>query len=568
MTRSTTGNRFRTRKLSTKQALAILRESQIDSIDDDGQRYIPQIDTGVNQQEEIEHHLQAAISASQAAVVGGQVAQIFIPTPDASKTVTQYDALYPKKFSQPTSYIRFSSTVEDACGTAYCMDSDDDKFLQKLNSTKRSTGAQCSEDTFEECMQHFESLIAVKQPYLSMDVSQILPHEDFESAFDESHSAAVRSWAKLIYPHWKERRIARGGKSIMPAIRIESGPDKDDDPYVCFRKFEIRQVRKTRRTDAQSTEKLKKLRQEMEMARAIVADVLAREKMRKESIAATQGIFELRAAVKDFKRKHNLRGDDEDLYDNSKSRKPNVPVPPAPARTGTQPVLRAGTEMRPPEAELQQLSEAQRKKVDKWRGAVEAGQQKRLYANMGIEDFTEMPISNLEIPKPQDDYRGVQTYYLPSPPPSASPVSSPVAHPIDDLPKIVTVRSEQATYGRNKHLPSYRRRYGRGGRLMIDRKYLPVESPKEIDPIVADRFKYDRGDDEFEYEYQVDPFSTLALQLRARLLSPPADVLSAQYAMRRQTIEQLAAAQGQQMVQLPPTAAGAAAATTATPTRS
>jgi len=56
----------------------------------------------------------------------------------------------------------------------------------------------------------------------------------------------------------------------------------------------------------------------MEMARAIVADVLAREKMRKESILVSQNIFELRTVVKDFKRKNNLRGDDEDLYESSK----------------------------------------------------------------------------------------------------------------------------------------------------------------------------------------------------------------------------------------------------------
>jgi hypothetical protein len=53
MTRSAPGNRFRTRKLSTKQSLAVLRENQIDSVDDDGQRNIPQIETGVERQEEI-----------------------------------------------------------------------------------------------------------------------------------------------------------------------------------------------------------------------------------------------------------------------------------------------------------------------------------------------------------------------------------------------------------------------------------------------------------------------------------------------------------------------------------
>jgi hypothetical protein len=53
MTRSAPGNRFRTRKLSTKQSLAVLRENQIDSVEDEGQRNIPQIETGVEHQEEI-----------------------------------------------------------------------------------------------------------------------------------------------------------------------------------------------------------------------------------------------------------------------------------------------------------------------------------------------------------------------------------------------------------------------------------------------------------------------------------------------------------------------------------
>lgn len=53
MTRSGAGNRFRQRKLSTKQSLAVLRENQIDSVDDDAQRNIPPIETGVERQEEI-----------------------------------------------------------------------------------------------------------------------------------------------------------------------------------------------------------------------------------------------------------------------------------------------------------------------------------------------------------------------------------------------------------------------------------------------------------------------------------------------------------------------------------
>jgi len=47
------GARFRQRKLSTKQTLQILREDQVDQLDDDAQRNIPKVDTGVEKGEEI-----------------------------------------------------------------------------------------------------------------------------------------------------------------------------------------------------------------------------------------------------------------------------------------------------------------------------------------------------------------------------------------------------------------------------------------------------------------------------------------------------------------------------------
>ena len=45
--------RFRQRKLSTKQTLQILREDQVEKIDDDQPRNIPKVDTGVEKAEEI-----------------------------------------------------------------------------------------------------------------------------------------------------------------------------------------------------------------------------------------------------------------------------------------------------------------------------------------------------------------------------------------------------------------------------------------------------------------------------------------------------------------------------------
>jgi len=54
MTTRANGQRFRQRKLSVKQNLPILRESQVEkAIDDDAQRNIPKIETGVEKGEEI-----------------------------------------------------------------------------------------------------------------------------------------------------------------------------------------------------------------------------------------------------------------------------------------------------------------------------------------------------------------------------------------------------------------------------------------------------------------------------------------------------------------------------------
>ena len=55
MTRSTVAGsaRFRQRKLSTRQALQILREDEVDQVDDETQRNITKVDTGVEKGEEI-----------------------------------------------------------------------------------------------------------------------------------------------------------------------------------------------------------------------------------------------------------------------------------------------------------------------------------------------------------------------------------------------------------------------------------------------------------------------------------------------------------------------------------
>lgn len=101
---------------------------------------------------------------------------------------------------------------------------------------------------------------------------------------------------------------------MLITVQFEQGNEKDDgDPYVCFRRREVRNVRKTRRTDTQSTDKLKRLRQELETARGLIKDVWQRETMRKNTFEYERQIFEKRRALVDIKRKYQIKDTDEDL---------------------------------------------------------------------------------------------------------------------------------------------------------------------------------------------------------------------------------------------------------------
>ncbi|RPB16064.1 hypothetical protein P167DRAFT_481593 [Morchella conica CCBAS932] len=545
MTRSGAGNRFRQRKLSTKQSLAVLRENQIDSVDDDAQRNIPPIETGVERQEEIEHHLQAAISASQAAVVGAKVTQIFIPTPNTAEIEARhYESLYPRRFDRPASYIRFSSTVEDCSGVAYCVSTEDEKYLEKLNAiTKRPNGAQCKVNDFELIMDHFEKTALQRQPYLSMDVSTIISYEEIETTFDGIISDKLRIFAKHIYQHWKDAKVAREGRAIIPVLKFEQGNEKDDgDPYVCFRRREVRQVRKTRRTDAQSTDKVKKLRQELDTARNLVKDVLQRETMRKTGFAYEASIFEHRRTLIATKRKLGIRGDDEDLI-------PAKPKKPRPVDSTSSTRIPGRQDGKPAEADLRQLSNF---KLDKEKQRAERHlelKNSRVVPKYNIIDLTSDVLFEHETPKltgPNAAFCAVQTYFLPSPPASAdsmdsSPESSPSHQQSQRHISVIQASPKKAPL---RNLPTFRRRVGRGGRIRIDRRLPAFEPLPDVEEVVWDRMKYDREEDCYPQVYDVDINNDTNIQFRARMLSPPPETQSYHPHHRRSIMGSSAMPQG------------------------
>lgn len=133
----------------------------------------------------------------------------------------------------------------------------------------------------------------------------------------------IKSFSNLavIYKYWRARRIERGGKPIIPQLKFEEALKNETDPYVCFRRRETKPIRKTRRTDQQSLERLRKLRTEMEMARNLLEMVLRREKIRKEGLILEHTVFEKKRTLYDYQRKLGIKEDDDLLPLSKKKRK-------------------------------------------------------------------------------------------------------------------------------------------------------------------------------------------------------------------------------------------------------
>ena len=623
MTQRQAGQRFRQRKLSTKQNLTVLREHEVEkaTAEDELQRHIPRVETGVEKGEEIvsriahfcyilplflqrskvavyhvmlnigqpkltyqcvdncasiwlidclpcaqEHHLQAVISASAAAAIGGKVAQIYIPTPEAKASEVRYNELYPRQFSQPATYIRFSSTVEDCIGTPYCMTSDDEAWLKVFNAKRerergRNSMGQCSEDAFEEVMSFFEATAQTKQPFAAVDNPPVISYDEIESAFDDTIDPSVRVFARDIYSHWKAQRLKRGNRSLTPSLKIETGQETDDaDPYVCFRRREVRQARKTRGRDAQVTEKLKKLRKELEDARYIVHMVKQREFLRKEQLAIDRSIFEQRSTVKGVKRDLGVKGDDEDLI-NQKVRtapaqsnmieevarltnEPPQPIPkPSKLKTDGSIAQRApGTVLRPPprldgrppDAELISLEDQKAERQRIIDRSIEERITQHQNWNAGFHDLTWRPLTP-PLEAPDTGFQPVMVTNpedIPSPPPSST-------EDIDThsaLPKQPFAHTELSAPPTPQPVFAFRTRVGRGGRLWLDRRFTPAAKQQHqqllspnpspvigeaLDPIVADRMKYDTDEqDEDDGEgadllYPVDHFGDETMRVRA-----------------------------------------------------
>jgi enhancer of polycomb-like protein len=426
------------------------------------------------------------------------------------------------------------------------MTSDDAAFLKSFNQ-KQGKKLHCSEDEFEEIMNFFEEKTHEKQPYADVDNTPVLAYEELEADFDDTISESARRFAKDVYAHWKNQRLLKGNRPLLPSLKFEKNLDTDDaDPYVCFRRREVRQVRKTRGRDAQVTEKLKKLRKDLEDARALMANVRRREALQREQLQIDKIIFEQRMAVKEIKRRLSIKGDDEELLITQKVGLPlltrHVSDPANASQPAPKPKRPADLErvrqnipgMKPRDtrpdgrlvdSDLVYLEEQQAKKTEAIDSFIEDNLVKHQKWNVGWVDATWRPITPpLEQAAAKSDFRTVFTEsQLPTPPASVSDEEGADPMALDRINKQVEQRRNARIRFASppEDVPfqdqsRFRRRIGRGGRVMIDRRGMKRQKVEngEVDERVADRWKFSGDSSEDEQIYPVDWTDTMHIRYR------------------------------------------------------
>lgn len=181
---------------------------------------------------------------------------------------------------------------------------------------------------------------------------------------------------------------------------------------------------------------------------------------------------------------------------------------------------------RPPESDLLSLQSSLDKKEEEFQRCIDDNVIRHQNWNKGWVDITWRPITPPLEDRTKSNFRTAITEYLPTPPLSAtSEQSIEIVHADEELPKLnkdsALVQSDPFRRSDPGLVqPSFRRRVGRGGRLMIDRRGIVPTAPREVDERVFDRYKYDADSDEDDEVYSIDYFRDFSIKYRVLLNTP------------------------------------------------
>uniref|UniRef100_A0A8C5I7A1 Enhancer of polycomb homolog n=1 Tax=Gouania willdenowi TaxID=441366 RepID=A0A8C5I7A1_GOUWI len=273
---------FRARALDASKPLPVFRCEDLPDLHEYASinRAVPQMPTGMEKEEESEHHLQRAISAQQ--VYGEKRDNMVIPVPEAESNITYYESLYPGDYKMPKQLNHIQPFSLDTEQPDYDLDTDDEAFVNKLKKRLEISFLQ-----FEEMIDRLEK--GSGQQLVSLPEAKLLLKEDDDLI-------------KEVFDYWSRKRKNSIANCLIPIVKQERRDGSStSDPYVAFRRrTEKMQTRKNRKNDEASYEKMLKLRRDLSRAVTILEMVKRREKSKRELLHLTLEIFEKRNVMSDY----------------------------------------------------------------------------------------------------------------------------------------------------------------------------------------------------------------------------------------------------------------------------
>ncbi|XP_059900413.1 enhancer of polycomb homolog 1-like isoform X1 [Gadus macrocephalus] len=274
---------FRARALDAAKPLPVFRCEDLPDLHEYASinRAVPQMPTGMEKEEESEHHLQRAISAQQ--VYGEKRDSMVIPVPEGQSDIGYYESLYPGDFKMPKQLIHIQPAFcLDAEQPDYDLDTDDETFVNKLKKKMEITALQ-----LEDMIDRLEK--GSGQQLVSLKEAKLLLKEDDELI-------------KEVFEYWSRKRKGCHAGYLIPSVKHEKRDGSStSDPYVGFRRrTEKMQTRKNRKNDEASYEKMLKLRRDLSRAVTILEMIKRREKSKRELLHLTLEIVEKRYVTPDY----------------------------------------------------------------------------------------------------------------------------------------------------------------------------------------------------------------------------------------------------------------------------
>lgn len=259
--------KFRARKLDYGRSLKVIDAEELLGIGGEGEgealmdgsplRTAPLVSTGVDKEEEEEEHLQEALMR---ALVVPKTQSYVIPTPHVEEIrAHDWEPLYPtvakkRKTEEPLVML----------AEGYCADEEDMRIAQDLSLPI---------DTLERLYENWEK----------GQMNEKLEHSGVEQ------SGVSENVLETVHAKWQEKR--QNGRLVLGSLKHEDLDKIGADPYVCFRRRELKLPRKTRRSDAQCVEKLRKMRYELEALTSGLEMLVRRDEWRRSGLEVEAELF-------------------------------------------------------------------------------------------------------------------------------------------------------------------------------------------------------------------------------------------------------------------------------------